>query len=116
MQGWHNLAGYKRLYILGAGFSRPAGMPLTNELLPLVFKQAAAIKTPDSDPVLGHAEILLRELRFLLPGMRFSSEDLLNGIVPRGFDFERFLTYASVISASQMGTGEQLDEHNNQVV
>lgn len=114
MQGWHNLSGFKRLYVLGAGFSAPAGMPLTHELLPLVFRRAKERMTPDCETDLGHAEILLDALRFYLPDLTFEPESILDGHVPEGFDFERFLTVMGVNSAVQMGTGEQLDEHGNQ--
>lgn len=116
MEGWLNLAGYKRLYILGAGFSAPAGIPLTNDLLPLVFAEAAKIQTPDTNSALGHAQILLDELNLYFPGIQFDPDRLLNGKVPKEFDFEKFLTYASVISTCQEGTGEQLDEHGNMFI
>ncbi len=112
--GWHNLAGYKRLYILGAGFSAPADMPLTNQLLPLVFQRAAEIKTVDDSSELGHAQILLDSLKFYCPDMEFDPEALLDSKEPSGFNFEKFLTYMGVNSAAQMGTGEQLDEHGSQ--
>lgn len=114
MEGWHNLAGIKRVYILGAGFSAPAGMPLTHQLLPLVFKHASGIRPPDCQTDLGQAEILLDALRFYQPNLTFKPERILKGKLPKGFDFEKFLTYMAVNSAVQMGTGEQLDEHGNQ--
>lgn len=114
MKGWHNSAGYNRLYVIGAGFSAPAGMPLTNQLLPLVFQHAMSIKTPDSDPELGHAQILLESLRFYIPEFEFDPYKLRVGEIPDGFDFERFLTFMGVNSAIQMGTSEQLDEHGSQ--
>ena len=113
MSGWHNLAGYQRLYILGAGFSEPASMPLTAELLPLVFQKAAQIRTEDSESELGHAQILLDALSFYCPGEDFDPDALLRGRLPKDFDFEKFLTYMGVNSAVAMGTGSQLDEHGD---
>lgn len=116
MQGWQNLAGFKRLYILGAGFSAPAGMPLTNELLPLVFKKAASIKPNGDNSEWGHASLLLDWLRFYCPGLSFEPTEIMAGNIPQGFDFEKFLTYMGVVSATQMGTSEQLDEHGSQEI
>ncbi|MBL7646586.1 MAG: hypothetical protein JNK74_10395 [Candidatus Hydrogenedentes bacterium] len=114
MFGTYNSMGYDTIYVLGAGFSVPAGLPLSDRLLPLVFRKAYETRTPDCDSKWGHAQLLLDALNFYCPGIRFSPKAILDGRVPKRFNFERFLTYVSAISATQAGTTEFVDEHGNQ--
>jgi hypothetical protein len=73
---------WQRLFFLGAGFSRPAGLPLANELLELVLvrvRRAAGIETK--------LDRSLEEYRDFLKGT--------TGSVPRRINFEDFAAYLS---------------------
>lgn len=116
MRGCVNSSGINRIFILGAGFSAPAGFPLTSELLRHVHVAASRNAYNNGQSRFGQAETLLERLRFYYPLASFSHEMILRGDVPSEFDLEKFLTYVNVESACQWNTGERFDEHGNEVV
>jgi hypothetical protein len=104
-----------RVYILGAGFSAPLGMPLTNELLDLIYK--VAIKKPwygdgGNHIPYGMGAWLVEELSWYFPLEDFSHQKLQAGKFPENFDIEKFLSYAYATSAF----GEQWDEQGDKFV
>jgi len=113
MKGWVNLNGIYRAFILGAGFSEPAGFPLTNSLLKAIHCTASRQSFPDQDYEYGQAEWLLEELKYFYPSADFSHEMILNNDLPKDFDIEKFLSLESVVSACQLNTSEQYDEHGS---
>ena len=116
MKGYLNLNGINRIYILGAGFSAPAGFPLTKNLLKEVHHVASKQKFADDETEFGQAQLLLDTLRFYYPLANFSHELILNDQLPKDFDIEKFMSYVSVESACQLNTGEQFNEHGSQFV
>ncbi len=116
MKGYLNLNGISRIYILGAGFSVPAGFPLTNNLLKEVHHVASKQKFPDEVSEFGQAKWLLETLQFYYPLANFSHELILNDKLPRDFDIEKFISYVSVESTCQLNTSEQFDEHGSHFV
>lgn len=101
MRGLLKDRGIERIYILGAGFSAPLGMPLTNDLLKLTHAVARCkLRYNNGNPYKkGEAEWLLQELSFYFPLLKFSHEKIEQGEIFEGFDIERFLSYALAISA-----------------
>ena len=96
MRGYLNDRGIKRIYILGAGFSCPLGMPLTSGVLKLTH-DIAQTKSWDGQKHLS--EWLLKKLCFYFPLEGFSHEKIQNGKVSKKFDIEKFISYVSAISA-----------------
>lgn len=113
MKGYLNLNGINRIFILGAGFSAPAQIPLTDNLLLEIHGVAAKQQFPDDLCEFGQAQWLLEKLQFYYPLAHFSHEMILNNELPDDFDLEKFVSYISVESACQLDTGEQFDEHGN---
>lgn len=116
MRGLLRLHGINRVYVLGAGFSAPIGMPLTGELL----KEAHTIAgtkpwygdggAPSPN---GQADWLLEQLQWYFPLDNFSHEAIHNSAFPRGFDVEKFLSYVASTSAFKFKTGERWNEHGD---
>ncbi len=112
MGGTLKLYGINRIFILGAGFSAPLGMPLTSELLGLVYK--IAVKSPWYDEHSksvphGMGAWLVEELEWYFPLEDFSHQKLQKGNFPENVDVEKFLSYAYATSAF----GEQWDEQGD---
>jgi hypothetical protein len=102
MRGLMRDRGIKRIYILGAGFSAPLGMPLTGKLLKLTHTIAQKKPWYDTNRnpyPRGQADWLLQELRFYFPLEEFSHEQIQNEEFSENFDIEKFLSYACAISA-----------------
>lgn len=113
MEGFLNLSGITRIFILGAGFSAPSGIPLTNKLLKEVHSIASKEQFSDENTPFGQADWLLEQLQFYYPLANFSHENILNEKLPKDFDLEKFISYVSVESTCQLNTGERFDEHGN---
>ena len=113
MKGYLNLNGINRIYILGAGFSAPAGFLLADKLLKEIHDVAAKQQFPDKLCKFCQAQWLLETLQFYYPLSNFSHEMILNNELPEDFDLEKFISYVSVESTCQLDTGEQFDEHGS---
>ncbi len=114
MKGFLNLSGINRIFILGAGFSAPAGIPLTHKLLKEIHSIASKEFFLDESTPYGQADWLLDQLKFYYPLSNFSHEMIENEEYPNNFDLEEFISFISVESACQWRTGERFDEHGNQ--
>lgn len=101
------MAGIDHFYLLGAGFSRPATIPLCDELLPLVYQAASRDRFGDGSSTL---EILLDSLRLYYPTVDFSLQD---GRGLEQINVEEFISYLTVTSACERDTGNEFDEHGN---
>lgn len=99
-----------RVFILGAGFSYPAGLPLTNDLLQLIHIQASQMKYGDEP--WGQAERLIKELQYYYPLYDFSHEKIQNGQFNNIIDIEEFLSFTSAES-SFLYFGDKLSEHGS---
>lgn len=77
-----------RIIVLGAGFSRPGGLPLTNELLPLVLDLARRI---------GRAERLVRDLQeYCEYANGFNPRQALRVDTPADIPIEKFVSYLDI--------------------
>ena len=116
MRGLLKAYGINRVYVLGAGFSAPLGLPLTSRLLQLVH-EVAATKPWFGDGGKpfpnGQADWLLEELQWYFPTERIDHAGIARGELPQGFDIERFLSYVAATSAFQFKTGERWNEHGD---
>ena len=113
MRGLLKDRGIKRVYILGAGFSAPLGLPLTRDLLKEIH-QIASTKNWYNDKhhpyPEGQAEFLLEQLRYYFPLNRFSHKKIRDGMYPKNFDIEKFLSYALFSSVFGDNFSEQGDK------
>lgn len=114
MRGLFKDRGIKRVYILGAGFSAPLGMPITNKLLKLTYDIARTKEWySDFKPCpKGQAEWLLQKLQFYFPLEGFSHKKIQNEEFSKEFDIEKFLSYALAASAF----GENFSNGDDQFV
>jgi hypothetical protein len=99
----------KRVFILGAGFSSSAGLPLTNDLLQLVHKQASQMQYGDEP--WGQAERLINELKYYYPNKDFTHEKIQSGEFNE-IDIEEFLSFISAES-SFLYPGDKLTQHGS---
>jgi|GEM_PF-3697684 len=98
MKGLLKDRGIKRVFILGAGFSAPLGMPLTPDLLKLTHNVAKTKNRSKNRPY-GQADWLLGYLKFYYPTKEFTHDMIENKKSPLDFDIEQFLSLASATSA-----------------
>jgi hypothetical protein len=108
--------GIRRVCILGAGFSAPLGMPLTDDLLSLVH--AVASTKPwygDGGKAISHGQAawLLEQLKWYFPLDKFTHSSIRRGKLPAEFDIEKFLSYVAATSAFQFKTGQRWDNHGD---
>lgn len=117
MHGLLSLYGIHRVFILGAGFSAPLGMPLTDALLKEVHAVASK-KTwygdDDKPSPNGQADWLLEKISWYFPLEKIDHDMIRAGVLPSGFDIEKFLSYVASASAFVEGTGEKWNEHGDQ--
>lgn len=116
MHGLLKEYGIRRVYILGAGFSAPLGMPLANDLLREVHAVASTKPWYGEDGKVsphGQAEWLLEELQWYFPLDNISHEGIRKGVLPSDFDIERFLSYVASTSAFQFKTSDRWNEHGD---
>lgn len=116
MHGLMKAYGINRVYVLGAGFSAPLGLPLTSRLLQLAHSVAATKPWygEGGKPFpRGQADWLLEELQWYFPTEKIDHEGIERGDSPPGFDIERFLSYVAATSAFQFKTGERWNEHGD---
>jgi hypothetical protein len=99
-----------RVFILGAGFSYPAGLPLTNELLQLIHTQASQMQYGDSP--WGQADRLINELKYYYPNTEFTHEKIQSGEFNEQIDIEEFLSFTSADS-SFLYPGDKLSQHGS---
>ena len=95
MHGIFKDRGIKRVFIIGAGFSAPFGMPLTDKILALVYEIALA--QPLEGEQYGQASRLLKELQWYFPTMEITHELIQSGKLQ--IDVEQFLSYVCAVSA-----------------
>lgn len=116
MKGLLKYYGIKKVYILGAGFSAPAGLPLTHELLKHIHSISSSKPWYGDGGIpypWGQAEWLLEELKFYYPTLDFSHKSISAGAIPMGFDIEQFMSYVSAESCFVEKTGEKWNEHGS---
>lgn len=116
MRGILRAYGKKRVFILGAGFSAPLGMPLTTGLLKGVHEVAASkvwYRENGEPSPNGMADWLLEELNWYFPLASFNHADIRLGSIPVDFDLEKFLSLVAATSAMQYKTGERWNEHGD---
>lgn len=116
MRGLLSKYGIDRVYILGAGFSAPLGMPLTGELLREIH--GVASRKPwygeGGKPYPnGQGDWLVDELQWYFPLEAIDHGSIRRGSLPQGFDIEKFLSYAASTSACLYRTGERWNEHGD---
>lgn len=106
----------KKIFILGAGFSAPAGLPLTNDILSLVHEVSS--KKPwygekDYQYPNGQADWLLEELQFYYPVDNITHHKIKTKELSKQIDIENFISYVAVESAL---TGDKWSEHGNKFI
>ena len=114
MRGLLKSYGIKRVYILGAGFSAPLGLPLTRDLLRLVYGVAERkpwyLQGGNCSPH-GQADWILEKINWYFPLTQIDHKSIVSGKTD-DFDLERFLSYVAASSAS----GERWNEHGDKFV
>ncbi len=91
-----------RLFLLGAGFSKPAGLPLASELLPLVMRVAASHFRSDGYSHLEHA---LEQYRSFIADVDPGRE---------GFDLEEFAAWLDWEHVLRLKGSDTFSEHGNE--
>ena len=105
--------GIKKVFVIGAGFSHPAGMPLTNGLLVLIHKKASEKDYYNSNGKvqMGQAEVLLEKLQYYYPMINISHEKIINGEINQ-INLEEFLSFVAAESTF-LSAGEKFNEHGS---
>ncbi|MGB0895809.1 MAG: SIR2 family protein [Flavobacteriaceae bacterium] len=105
--------GIKKVFVIGAGFSFPAGMPLTNGLLKLIHKKASEKDYYDSKGKvkMGQAEVLLSKLQYYYPMLNITHEKISNGEINE-INIEEFLSFIAAESTF-LSSGEKFNEHGS---
>ena len=106
--------GINKVFIIGAGFSLPAGMPLTNMLLPMIHKKASEKEYFDTNgkEKMGQAKVLLEYLQYYYPILDISHEKIINGEINDKVNLEEFLSFVAAESTF-LGAGERFSEHGS---
>jgi len=107
----------KKVFIIGAGFSKPAGLPLTSELLPLVHQKATEKEYSNSDGVIpmGQAVMLLEELRYYFPLLNVTHNNIIHGRLGRHINLEKFLSFLAAESTF-LSTSDRFNEHGSKLL
>ncbi|TVR78450.1 MAG: hypothetical protein EA412_08410 [Chitinophagaceae bacterium] len=114
MRGLLKYYGIERIYILGAGFSRPAGLPLTCDLIKEVHKKSGTkpwLLGNNKSAEWGQADWLIDELRYYYPTTRINHKRILENKLP--IDIEEFLSYVAASSAFIENTNERWSDHGS---
>ncbi|MEQ9299723.1 MAG: hypothetical protein RIF33_14215 [Cyclobacteriaceae bacterium] len=114
MKGLLKYYGINKVFILGAGFSRPAGLPLTSELLREIHDVSGVKPWHIGNGKMakwGQADWLVDELKHYYPTSRISHKRILENKVK--IDVEEFLSYVAASSAFIENTSEKFDEHGS---
>jgi len=110
MRGLLKLYKIKRVFVLGAGFGAPLGMPLAPELLKAIHAVARTKPWDDNGPTpKGQADWLVEQLKWYFPLDKIGHASIEKGLLPKNFDLEEFLSYAVASSAFVRKTGEQFN-------
>lgn len=109
--------GKRRVFILGAGFNAPLGMPLTAELLSEVHSVAA--RKPwhgrNGKPALrGMADWLVETLNWYYPTAGIDHKGIESGAAAKTFNLEEFLSFVAATSAMQLKSGQRWDEQGDE--
>lgn len=105
--------GIKRVFIIGAGFSYPAGLPLTNQLLSLIHHRARLMKYGEHR--WGQAQRLMNELKYYYPLDKFTHKKISDGNFNDKIDIEEFLSYVHSES-NCLHPSDMLTEHGSYFV
>ncbi|MDQ3681474.1 MAG: SIR2 family protein [Bacteroidota bacterium] len=105
--------GINKVFVIGAGFSVPAGLPLTNELLQLLHRKACKKKYYNlkGEVAMGQAEVLLEELRYYYPMLDLTHERIRSGGL-NYIDLEEFLSFIAAESAF-LHPSDHFNEHGS---
>jgi hypothetical protein len=104
----------KKVFIIGAGFSKLAGLPLTCELLPLVYQKATEKKyfNSDGEVHMGQAVMLLEELQYYFPLLKVTHNNIIHGRLGKQINLEKFLSFVAAESTF-LSTGDRFNEHGS---
>lgn len=105
--------GINKVFIIGAGFSVAAGLPLTSELLQLLHKKASEKKyyNSEGEVTMGQAEVLLQELRYYYPMQNVTHKRIENGEL-NYINLEEFLSFVAAESAF-LHPSDHFNEHGS---
>ncbi len=105
-----------KVFILGAGFSRPAGLPLATELLPLLHHKASSpiLLEPSNKKKFKYtSNYLLDELRYYYPLSQITHTNISRGKCD--INIEEFLSFMASESAF-LHPGDRLTEHGSKFI
>jgi len=108
--------GIERVFLLGAGFSAAAGLPLLPDLPRLTFEHARSLRLYKAGRVLepdGQGKRIVGLLEHYYPFLRSPRRRLLEGM-PKWFDFEHFMSLVSSGSFFEERTKERWDSQTNE--
>jgi hypothetical protein len=112
MKNLLHLYGIKRVFILGAGFSAPFGIPLTRQLLAHVFEIAKTKPWFIGDGKFspnGMADWLLEQINWYYPLEGITATNIAHTKI----DIEQFLSYVAATSTFMFKTSERFNEHGD---
>jgi hypothetical protein len=103
-----------KVFIIGAGFSVPAGLPATKDLLTLLHSKASEQEYYTSVGLceFGQAEMLLDELKYYYPLLGLTHKKLKSSKVTQKINIEQFLSFISADSAF-LYSGGKFNEHGS---
>jgi len=116
MPGLLKKHGKRRVFILGAGFNAPVGMPLTADLLKEVHAVAARKPWQREDGKAaphGMADWLVEVLDWYYPTAGIDHNAIESGSALESFDLEEFLSFVAATSAMQHKTQQRWDEQGD---
>lgn len=99
----------KKVYILGAGFSKGAGLPLTNQLLSLLHEQASYMEYDNSK--WGQAGRILENLKYYYPREKFTHAKIASGKFNH-INIEEFLSLVAAESFF-LHPSDRMTEHGS---
>lgn len=108
--------GKRRVFIVGAGFNAPVGMPLTRDLLRQVHAVAATKpwRRADGTPApRGMADWLLERIDWYYPTAAVDHAAIESDAALERFDLEEFLSLVAATSAMRFKTEQRWDEQGD---
>lgn len=118
MGGLLKMYGIRRVFIIGAGFGAPLGMPLARDLLKDVYAVARTKRWQDENGPTpnGQADWLVEQLNWYFPLDGIDHASVSSGKLPKDFDIEKFISYAAATSAFVHNTSRQFYNNDDKFV
>lgn len=118
MGGLLKMYGIRRVFVIGAGFGAPLGMPLARDLLKDVYAVARTRRWQDENGPTpnGQADWLIEQINWYFPLDGIDHASASSGKLPEDFDIEKFLSYAAATSAFCQSTSGQFSNNDDKFI